>query len=282
MKTIVLLGEKIEHSFSPLIHNTAFKELGLDSDYEYRLLSVSKNELAEMVQEIADGHLEGANVTIPYKTHIMKYLSDFDSEAKKIGAVNTLYRQGSRVVGCNTDIQGFVKVLAKTGIQIRGLRVGVVGAGGAARAVVHALANQEVEELCLFNRTLSKATQLADDTRQLLSAELSVRNYPIRTPLDHLDFFVNCTPIGMQGHSLGKTPVNKEFLHERLTVVDLVYNPLKTRLLQDAEEVGCTTIHGAHLLVHQGAISFEKWTGISPPIAVMNRELLQALRGGLP
>ncbi|MFO7837673.1 MAG: shikimate dehydrogenase [Candidatus Thorarchaeota archaeon] len=278
MKRIVLVGNPVEHSYSPVMHNAAFKALDLQHEYQYSLLPLESDELTDFVESIATGRLEGANVTIPYKRSIMAHLSDISEEAKSVGAVNTIYRKQDRIVGCNTDIVGIIQLFKTAELGIEGTSAVVLGAGGAARAVAFALSKMNAEKVFICNRTLSKAQQLVREISNRFSVISCAGSYPLAQDfLEQYDLLVNCTPLGMKGHSIGETPIKKEFLTEDLVVMDLVYNPLETRLLRAAEGAGCRTINGAHLLIEQGAASFEKWTGLNPPVDVMRTELLKQL-----
>ncbi|MBS3796034.1 MAG: shikimate dehydrogenase [Candidatus Thorarchaeota archaeon] len=280
MKSIVLAGNPVEHSYSPFMHNAAFRALGLQHEYEYSLQTLRSDELAEFVTSIAVGDLEGANVTIPHKQSIMVHLSKITRQAQSIGSVNTLYREDDTVVGCNTDMLGLVRVFRKSEIEIKGASAVVLGAGGAARSVVYALASLNAENVLIYNRTLSKARKLVEDFENHFSTPLAATTCPLgHDALWGYDLLLNCTPVGMKGHSAGETPIKKELLHDHLVVMDLVYNPVETRLLRDANSVGCRTVNGIALLIQQGAASFETWTGLKPPVDVMRNELLRKLEG---
>jgi shikimate dehydrogenase len=276
VKSIVLAGNPVDHSYSPLMHNAAFRALGLQHEYEYSLLALRSDELAGFVDSLAVGDLEGANVTIPHKQSIMAHLSKVTKQAESIGSVNTLYREDDRVVGCNTDILGLVGVFRECEIEIEGTSAVVLGAGGAARSMVYALASLNAGNVLIYNRTLSKARVLVKDFENRFSTGLAATICPVREDsLREYDLLLNCTPVGMKGHSAGETPIKKELLHDDLVVMDLVYNPVETRLVRDANSAGCRTIDGIALLIQQGAASFEKWTGLKPPVDVMRNELLK-------
>lgn len=277
MRRIVLVGNPVSHSLSPTIHNAAFEALGLDDEYQYELLCTEAEDLAGVIASIESGVIEGANVTIPHKTAILEHLSEVSSAAKEIGSVNTLFRENGVVAGCNTDMQGFANSLHKMNFKIKGCQAAVLGAGGAARAVTYALSRNQADSIHLYNRSRLGAEELVSDLSNNSAAELRVHLFPLRNLPEGTNLLVNCTPIGMEGHSPHETPISKEILHDGLMVMDLVYNPLSTRLLRDARETECATIDGTHMLVEQAALSFMKWTGVSPPIHVMEKCLLNAL-----
>ncbi|MBD3157510.1 MAG: shikimate dehydrogenase [Candidatus Lokiarchaeota archaeon] len=278
MKSIVLAGNPVKHSYSPLMHNAAFRALGLQQEYEYSLLALRSDELAGFVDSIEVGDFEGANITIPHKQRIMVHLSEVTKQAESIGSVNTLYREDERVVGCNTDMLGLLGVFRESEIKIEGASAVVLGAGGAARSVVYALSSLKAGNILIYNRTLRKARELVQDLEEFFSTSLAAAIFPVREDsLREYDLLLNCTPVGMKGHSVGETPIKKELLRDDLVVMDLIYNPVETRLLKEANNVGCRTVDGIALLIQQGAISFEKWTGLKPPVDVMRNKLLKKL-----
>jgi len=211
LKKIVLAGNPVKHSYSPLIHNAAFRALGLQHEYEYDLLALRSDELAGFVGSIAKGDIEGANVTIPHKQPIMAHLSEVTTQAESIGSVNTLYREDDRVVGCNTDMLGLLGVFRESEIKIEGTSAVVLGAGGAARSVVYALCSLKAGKILICNRTLSKARELVQDFENRFSTALAASIIPvIEDSLCEYDLLLNCTPVGMKGHSAGETPIKKD------------------------------------------------------------------------
>ncbi|MBY8996992.1 MAG: shikimate dehydrogenase [Candidatus Thorarchaeota archaeon] len=280
MKQLVLVGYPLGHSLSPVMHNAALNEMGLDSSYRYDIQPTRAHELQTCVQSIREGSLEGANVTTPYKTDIMNYLEEVSEEATAVGSVNTLYRSEDRVAGCNTDVSGFLESLKEYGVSLKGRHATILGAGGAARAIGYALVNDEVAGLNVLNRSLARAEELVRNLNTQGTCDVHVG--PTNTAefdFNETDLLVNCTPIGMVGHSVTETPLGSKNLHSDMVVVDLVYNPRRTKLLQEAERVGCLIIDGIGMLVHQGAEALELWVGKKPPIEVMRSAVIQALGG---
>ncbi|MFX1483811.1 MAG: shikimate dehydrogenase [Promethearchaeota archaeon] len=280
MKRIVIVGHPLGHSLSPIMHNAAFSAMGLDTELHYDSLQLRPDELSNLIDDIKNEIILGANITIPYKTEIMKHLSLIDEESKALGAVNTLYVDDGDVIGSNTDIFGFREALREHGVRVRGLCASILGAGGAARAVAHALVEDGIESLEILCRTRQKAEDLVSMVQRFSDIQVSLNCSSSGDYQHHeTDLLVNCTPVGMRGHSLSETPLSSSYLTEGLVVMDLVYNPLQTRLLTEAQRTGCKTIAGIEMLVKQGAASFELWTGRKPPTAVMKEAVLDALGG---
>jgi shikimate dehydrogenase len=282
VKKIVIVGYPLGHTLSPIMQNAALDAMGLRKEYHYDTYPISSEELPRFIQLIGSGTIEGANITIPYKSQIMSLLSCFSPESIAIGAVNTLYRDKEQVVGCNTDVIGFIEALKENNVNVRNLRATILGAGGAAKAVAYALVKEGVERLEILNRTPRHARALAESLRSHKNVEIdwdqisNVHERRLETGL-----IVNCTPVGMSGHSLTESPLPKVPFSKNVVVMDLIYNPLQTRLLREAEKAGCKTIDGVSMLVHQGAAAFEIWTGERPPINIMRKAVLESLRGDM-
>ncbi len=265
MMRVFLLGNPLGHSLSPVMHNAAFRALGLD--WRYELLETPLEGLPEAFETLRRDDVAGANVTIPHKQSVIQFIDDLANGAGRIGAVNTIVKREGRLVGENTDLYGIIRVLQDEGVNLIGARVTVLGAGGAARALVFALAQQHVASIVIFNRTVQRAQALASDLRHLDAAlDVSI-NAPSR--LKEASLIVNATSVGMSPKS-DETPMpsGTEF-PPGAVAFDLVYRPLKTRFLTDAERSGLKTIDGLSLLVHQGAAAFKMWTGLDAPVQVM-------------
>jgi shikimate dehydrogenase len=261
------------------MHNAALAELGLDNEYKYEAMPLPGDELHGLVESLRKREIEGANITIPYKTKVMTYLSTISSEGLAVGAINTLHRERGVVIGSNTDIRGFTESLREHGVNPRGIGATILGAGGAAKSVAFALAESGAEKLGIYNRTMTAAKRLVLEIARDRSVEVHAGTNPTKNELVESELLVNCTPVGMAGHSIDESPLEQSFPSSNLVVMDLVYNPLHTRLLKDAQDAGCETIDGVGMLVHQGAAGFELWTGKSAPIEVMRNAVLQALGG---
>jgi shikimate dehydrogenase len=272
LKRCYLLGHPVEHSMSGVMHNAAFINMGLDM--EYILVPVLPGNLRRFMREdLCQEDVAGANVTIPHKVAVMSLLDEVEGEAKEIGAVNTIVNEGGYLKGYNTDGAGAAKALREAYGPLEGARVVLLGAGGAARALVYYLA-REAESLVILNRDPLKAKLIADRAQG--------RGARVRWGgLDQIDvrdadILVNSTPVGMFPNS-GASPVDPRCLHGGLLVFDLVYNPVKTRLLEDAERAGARTLSGVSMLVYQGAEAFKLWTGLGAPVEVMREAVLAEL-----
>lgn len=222
--------------------------------------------------------IEGVNVTIPHKSAVMKYLDEVRENARRIGAVNTVKREGEKLTGYNTDGIGVLESLKNRIGKVRNKSVLLLGAGGAARAIAFTLAEAGAD-MFISNRTASKAENLSSDVKEKTGVDL--RTIPqerrdLAKIIEDVDVLINSTSVGMHPNE-DETPVEASLMHEGLTVMDIVYNPLRTRLLKEAERAGAKTIDGLGMLVYQGAASFEIWTGITPPIETMKRAARKAL-----
>jgi shikimate dehydrogenase len=279
-KTVVcgIIGDPVGHSLSPIMHNRSFKKLGLG--YVYVPFRVRSGDLKKAVEGIRGMGVRGLNVTIPHKVAVMQFLDRIDPLAEEIGAINTIVNDGGILTGYNTDATGFLQTLRDNGVQPSGKKVVLLGAGGAARAIGNVLA-QENARLTIFNRLqqLSWAEDIAYRLARCYGAdvkavELSREN--LQKALPDAEILVNATSVGMHPAD-DQTPVNADLLHAHLTVFDIVYNPSPTRLLKEAGLAGAKTIGGVEMLVSQGAISFEKWTGHAAPVDIMLRSVLSGL-----
>lgn len=264
------------------MHNAAFQKLGLDFRYELR--SVRHEDLGGFVaSRIREPDVRGASVTIPYKVSIIKYLDYIDDEASRIGAINTVVNDEGSLKGYNTDGIGFLRALKEANWNLNGSKAVVIGAGGAARAIGYKLSTS-VWEITFLNRTLSRAVDLAKNLSALPECQASISALPflkenLKKKLDDADLLINATPIGMTP-KVDDSPVDGDLLSADLLIFDSVYNPLRTRLLRDAEEVGAKTMSGLSMLVYQGAAAFEFWTGRKAPEKLMTRVVEEELEGG--
>lgn len=278
-KTIVcgVIGDPVEHTMSPAMHNAAFKEMGLD--YIYIPFRVKKEELGRAVDGMRALNIKGLNVTIPHKVMVMPLLDKIDPLAEKIGAVNTISNDDGVLTGYNTDASGFLRALLQQGANPEGKNVVIVGAGGASRAISFILAERGAN-LVVLNRQLELewAVELARRisrtfNRQVKALELNAENLGL--VLGTADILVNATSAGMSP-DINVTPVPARLLKAGLVVFDSVYNPLKTRLLREAGEAGAGTVSGIDMLAWQGALAFEKWTGREAPLELMKGEAIKA------
>ncbi|MHA1943818.1 MAG: shikimate dehydrogenase family protein, partial [Candidatus Thorarchaeota archaeon] len=193
---------------------------------------------------------------------------------------NTIYRFDGEVAGCNTDVSGFKESLREQAVSIRGVHATILGAGGAASTVAYSLVKEGASRLDILNRTQSHAETLAKRLTPGGTCEICIATMPTEEfDFGESDLIINCTPIGMSGHSVSESPLRTTSIPSDVVVMDLVYNPRRTLLLQEAEKAGCKTIDGTGMLVHQGATALEKWIGKKPPIEVMRKAVVQVLGG---
>jgi len=258
-----VIGDPVSHSLSPLMHNTAFKHI----DYNGVYLAFNVKDITSAIRGIKSLGIKGVSVTIPHKQTVMEHLDDIDEKAIKIGAVNTIINKEETLVGYNSDCLGAINAL-KEKTSIQGKKVIIIGAGGAARAIGFGVL-AEGGELSILNKF--------KDEGELLANDLGVDYYPI------IDFkkmdchiLINATPLGMTPN-VETTPVKPEALHKGMVVMDIVYNPLKTRLLKEAESKGCITVDGVSMFIYQGAFQFELWTGQQAPMDIMKSIVLTEL-----
>lgn len=268
-RLVGIIGWPVAHSLSPIMHNAAFQSLGLD--WAYVPLPVRPEHLAEAIRGLRGLGFRGANVTIPHKGAVMPLMDELSSAAQAIGAVNTLVvREAGGLVGENTDWLGFLAALRDAGFDPAGKGCAVIGAGGAARAVVYALARAGGHPV-VFNRTLERAIRLMEDFRAAFP-DVAFEAHPLEDLCQiggETALLVNATSLGMWPHVDTSPWPDDPPVPSHLRVCDLVYNPLETKLLQQAREAEATAIGGLGMLVHQGATAFRLWTGLEPPVDVM-------------
>ncbi len=275
-KLLGVIGNPIEHSMSPAMHNAAIQALHLD--YRYLAFQVLPERLQEAIQGMRALNISGLNITIPHKEKVMPYLDEIEETAAKIGAINTIKNVKGRLIGRNTDGEGAIAAIKGVGWKLDRSNVVIIGSGGAARAISFVLAKLVPRIIILY--------QIKDQAEKLV-AELEKQSKAtvIGAPLDEdctgreiqeADIMINATPVGMFPN-LDKSVISKKCLHSDLNVFDIVYNPLQTQLLKDAKEIGCATLSGINMLVNQGALAFEWWTGVVPDKEIMKQAAIKAL-----
>jgi shikimate dehydrogenase len=280
-KRVVLIGHPVAHSLSAAMQQAAFDALGIDARYE--LLDRAPAELAATVEELRGEDVLGANITIPHKERALTLMDRLTEEAHATGAVNTVTREGKRLVGHNTDVPGFKAALdALVGRQKMPRAAVVLGAGGGARAVVHGFITEGFQRVIVFNRHLHRAESLVRFfTRSAAHMELKAMPWHesvIEAELAKTRILVNTTAVGLASD---ETPIPAELLPPELLVLDLVYTPRETRLLREARAAGATTtMNGELMLLRQGAAAFELWTGQGAPLDLMREQLEAALAQG--
>lgn len=273
---VALLGHPVAHSKSPEMMNRAFQEAGLP--YIYAAFDVAPEKLGDAVRGLRALGVRGWNVTIPHKVAIMEWLDEVEETARAIGAVNTVVNDNGRLVGYNTDGAGYLHSLRdETGLDITAQRVLLLGAGGAARAVGHALATAGVRHITVANRTKEKAEELAAHLRQWTATD-TVGLADLNRVMEETTLLVQTTSVGMHPH-VDEIPIDPSCLHDRLIVSDLIYRPKWTRLLQEAKERGARIHFGLGMLLYQAVLAFEHWMGRPAPIALMREVLETSLQG---
>jgi shikimate dehydrogenase len=278
-KRVVLIGHPVSHSLSGAMQQAAFDALGIDATYE--LWDKPPIELADAVAELRGDDFLGANLTIPHKERVVPLVDRLTEEAHATGAVNTLTREGKRLVGHNTDVVGFRTALDKlVGKQKMPKQAVVLGAGGGARAVIFGLITEGFQRIIVFNRHLHRGEGMVKHFARS-AAHMELRAMPwhesiIEAEVAKSKLLVNATSIGLVGD---ETPIPGDIIPPELLVLDLIYS--RTRLLRDAEAAGSTVMDGELMLLHQGAAAFTLWTGQPAPLEVMQASLAEARAGGL-
>lgn len=281
-KTVALIGYPLQHSISPAMQQPAFDQLHLD--VQYQKWETPESGLAAAVDRLRGASVLGANVTIPWKEKVIPLLDELSDTAARIGAVNTVVNRDGRLMGFNTDAEGFVSSLLQGAeYRLRNRKAVVLGAGGVARAVVFALLNEEVTSVTVFNRSTERSRLL------VRAFARSAGRIPLAAPpwaelaesraLADCNLVVNCTSMGMKhGDAEADSPLTAADIPTDAMVYDLVYNPEETPLLREARKAGAETLGGLHMLVHQGAAAFELWTGQRAAIDIMMAKAREALR----
>ncbi|WP_322796938.1 shikimate dehydrogenase [Tepidiforma sp.] len=264
-RRVGIIGHPVGHSLSPVFQQAAFDHCGLDLRYE--AWDTPLAELPARVASLRSPDVLGANVTVPHKEAVIPHLDELGGQAARVGAVNTIVNRDGRLYGFNTDGPGFVAALRhEAHVEPAGRSFLLVGAGGAARGIAFALAEARASRILIWNRSPERAAALAGDV-----------GYPARAvaelpPLDGFDCAINCTSLGMRGgHDPEAIAFPLEGAHPGLLVVDIVYAPAETPLLRRARELGLPTLGGLPMLIYQGALAFEHWTGLPAPVDVMDR-----------
>ncbi len=278
MKTVGLIGYPLGHSISPVFQQAAFDKLGIDVRYE--LWETPPEKLKEVVKSILADDKIGSNVTVPYKEEVIPFLDELDEVASDIGAVNTIVKKNGRLVGYNTDAVGFLRAIKSEGkFDPKGKKVTMIGAGGVARAIGFILVKSGIASLKIFDIDRPRAEKLASELGfSGVSILKSNEGSEYEEAVYGADLLINCTPRGMK-HSAGenKSPVPEALISRDSLVYDVVYNPLKTPLLQIAEKVGARTLGGLYMLVYQGVAAFELWTEQKAPVDIMMKAAKRAL-----
>ena len=268
-KTFAVIGDPIDHSLSPIIHNSAFREL--DLDYTYIAYKIPKNELSYGLDALKKIKITGFNVTIPHKIDIMKFLDYMDEDSKTIGASNTVINQNGILTGYNTDMQGFLEPIMQREINIKNSNVLLFGAGGAARAIAVAFAKQNAKKITIVNRTLERGKEIKELVSKLGLNSDVINFEDFDGDENKYDFVVNSTSIGMKNENF---PISVELIDENSVIYDIVYKPINTDLIKKAKNVNALIIYGYEMLLGQAVKSFEIWTDKKAPYDIMKKAIL--------
>lgn len=280
MKKIIslgIIGHPIGHTLSPIMHQTVASSLGID--LSYKAYDVAPDKLEHFIDQLRNGVIDGLNVTIPHKVAVMELLDELSSDALAIGAVNTIVNNNGKLTGHNSDAYGLIQAIkANAGLEIKGRKVVVYGAGGAARAICWGVCDQGCAELVIANRSVSKATEISDRLTKLYpnveATELGSNK--LVDSIKTADIIINTSSIGMEGVAQTLPPGVESISYGQL-VVDIVYRPLDTPLLKMARARGAKTLDGLWMLIYQGAMSFEIWTGKKFEVELAREKLLSEL-----
>ena len=274
-RVCAVIGDPIEHTLSPSLHNAAFKHLNLD--FVFLAFRVTPDHLENAIRGVRALGVRGLNVTMPHKNAVTEFLDEADSAVKFLGAANTILNQGGRLRGFNTDGVGALRALKQNGVELVGKKVLLLGAGGAAKAIAFSLV-KEVDELSILNRDVAKARELVSVLepccRNVMGDELTLTQ--IATALQDADVLINATSAGMSPN-VYESLIRPEWLSPKLCVMDIVYNPVETKLIRDAKAAGAKVVSGIEMLLYQGAASFEIWMSVPAPVEVMKEALLGKL-----
>lgn len=282
MYYIGIIGYPLSHSISPVFQQAALDYYKLDA--RYVMWETKEDHLESSVRNIRREENWGANVTVPYKERVIRFLDSLHGDAIAVGAVNVIYKKTTNLLGGNTDVHGFLHALERDGkFTPAGKRAVVLGSGGAARAVVYGLVKSGVAFIAVANRSPSRAETLVNDAARFVKkgqeiTSLALEESSLRPLLNGCDLLVNCTSLGMKGAQETKMPLSKRLIPKNALVYDLVYNPAETFFLKEAREAGARTLGGLPMLVYQGAAAFELWTGKKAPVDIMFEAARKALK----
>lgn len=277
-KILGVIGDPIEHSMSPKMHNTVIQALGLN--YIYIPFHVLRKDLASAIVGIRSLQITGINVTIPHKIEVIPYLDEIDPLARKIGAINTIKNENGHLTARNTDGEGALVTLREAGLNPQGKTIVMLGAGGSAKAISFYLASL-AKRLIIINRSSTHLNELIQSLQMNFKRPIEGidgRNMKsVGEVIRSADLLINTTPVGMYPQK-DELPIDPSLLHPNLFVFDIIYNPIETKLIHIAKTKGCKTLNGIKMLVNQGAIAFEWWTGIRPDKNLMENAILEELK----
>lgn len=263
-KICMIMGDPVDHSLSPKIHNSAYKALGIDDKFVFLGANIKPEKLADAVSAVRTLGIRGLTCTIPHKQTIIQYLDELDEIAKKIGAVNTVVNNKGVLKGYNTDWLG-IKIPLERMVDIKGKKVALIGAGGASQAIAYAIKKMG-GELLIFNRTYEKAERIVE---KFGGKAYKTEDY---REIENCNIIINSTNVGM-GKYEGQSPIPLEIINKNHIVFDIVYKPKETALIKRALEVGAKVIYGHEMLLYQGMVQFELYTGVKAPEKIMSNIL---------
>ncbi len=275
-RVCAVIGNPVEHSLSPALHNAAFAEKGLNMCY----VAFRVEDIEAAMAGVKGLNLLGLSVTIPHKVAVMGCLDEVDETAGRIGSVNTVLNREGRLIGYNSDGMGAVRALREADVPMTDEKVTILGSGGAARAIAFTLGKEvALREMVLLGVEVDECRRLAEDLEKALPFPVRWEAMNLETLGRHVPDsagLIHCTPVGMNPHE-EQTVLDRQLLCPGQFVFDIVYNPLRTRLLQEAEQVGCRTVQGVEMFIHQAVFQFELWTGEQAPVECMRRVVMEAL-----
>ena len=279
-RLVGVIGWPIEHSLSPAMQNAALREMGLN--WVYLAFAVEPARVGEALDGVRGLGLVGLNVTIPHKSAVIEHLDKIDDAVEALGVANTIVRrEDGSLMGHNTDGPGFLRSLTEHGHGVEDRAVTLIGAGGSARSVAWACADRGAKSVTVVNRTPERAEEVAELVRRTTGldrvAAVGLDSAEAEEAVGGADVVVDCTSVGMHPKHEVDPVIPAAWMRPGQVVADLTYNPIDTVLLQAARGAGAETVDGAGMLVHQGAISLQYWSGEEPPVETMRRALLEAL-----
>lgn len=274
-KNYAVIGDPIQHSMSPVMHNDLFQFYGLDA--EMKKIHIKKDQFESGISKLREMNISGFNVTVPHKQAIIPFLDELDPLSKAIGAVNTVVCEDGKWIGYNTDGEGYVKGLLRLIPDIKQRKTLIIGSGGAARGIYFTLANYGVQQIDICNRTISNAEALKGSCPYPVKTIIMDTELAEKT-LGEYGLIIQTTSIGMSP-KIEASPIQMTNLLEGALVSDIIYNPLETKILMDAKAKGAITQNGLDMFIYQGALAFEKWQGIFPDTARMRQNVLRQLGG---
>ncbi|MBI4654359.1 MAG: shikimate dehydrogenase [Nitrospirae bacterium] len=266
-KALGIFGFPVEHTLSPAIHNAAFEALGLDMCY--LPFKVSPEDLLQAVNAVRALNILGVNITVPHKEKVIPLLDEVDEEARFIGAVNTVVNKNGRLKGYNTDGRGFINSLSENNISAEGKEILILGAGGASRAISYYL-SEAAKKLFLYDLDTLKTEKLVNDLKKIRNNVFAIND--IRE-VKNFDIVINATPLGLKPDD--PMPLSTDLITSKMIVCDLIYK--QTKFLKHAEAKGAKTLDGSGMLLWQGVLAFELWTGLKPPVDTMRKALLERI-----